>query len=450
MKATLATVAQWLGCPAPLGAEELVVEGVAFDSRQVKPKDLFVAAPGEKTDGHLFVAEAAARGAAAALVARPVDAPLPQLVVSDTVSALQALAGHVRREAGFRLAAVTGSVGKTTTKSFLAALLARRFRVAQTQGSRNSQLGLPAEICNLSGDVDWFVAEAGMSRKGELSRLGEVLTPQALLYTRIAPVHLEFFPSVEAIAEAKAELIPFLDKEGVLVLNAADPYQEAFVSRFSGRTLRYGLPEKSDVWVEKVTPRGLLGSSLVLRGPHGPWTVELPLPGSHQVENFLAAACLACALGVPLEELAQAARELRPQPHRGEVHTLPSGALLVDDSYNASPVAVARMLELLAQTPGRRVAVLGEMLELGEKAADFHREIGIKARNLCHRLVAVGGDNARVLAEAFGPEGTWVASVDEAESVLQERLTEGDVVLVKGSRGIGLDRLVSALLARRC
>lgn len=450
MKATLATVAQWLGCPVPDGAEHVFIEGVAFDSRQVKGKDLFVAAPGEKTDGHLFVAEAASRGAAAALVARPVDALLPQLLVADTVSALQALAGQVRREAGFRVAAVTGSVGKTTTKSFLAALLARRFRVAQTQGSRNSQLGLPAEICNLSGDVEWFVAEAGMSRKGELARLGKVLQPQALLYTRIAPVHLEFFPSVEAIAEAKAELIPFLDPEGVLVVNAADPYQESFASRFSGRTMHYGLPEKSDLWVEKVTPRGLLGSSLVLRGHGGSWKVELPLPGLHQVENFLAAACLASALGVPPEEMAQAAAELRPQPHRGEVHTLPSGALLVDDSYNASPVAVAQMLELLAQTPGRHLAVLGEMLELGEKAADFHREAGVKAQSACHRLLAVGGENARILAEAFGPQGMWVASVEEAENVLRGELTAGDVVLVKGSRGIGLDRLVAALLAGRC
>lgn len=450
MKATLATIAQWLECPAPAGGEKVLVEGVAFDSREVRAKDLFVAAPGERTDGHLYVAEAASRGAAAALVARAVDAFLPQLVVPDTVSALQALAGRVRREVGFRVAAVTGSVGKTTTKSFVAHLLARRFRVAQTQGSRNSQLGLPAEICNLSENVEWFVAEAGMSRKGELARLGEVLKPQALLYTRIAPVHLEFFASVEAIAEAKAELIPFLDPEGVLVVNATDPYQESFSTRFPGRTLTYGLPEKSHLWVERVTLRGLLGSSLVLRGSDGQCVAELPLPGLHQVENFLAAACLAHALGLPMEELAQAASQLQPQPHRGEVHRLACGAVLVDDSYNASPVAMARMLELLANTPGRRVAVLGEMLELGEKAALFHREIGAKARDVCHRLLTVGGENARVLAEAFGPEGTWVASPEEAESVLRKELREGDVVLVKGSRGIGLDQLVLALVAGRC
>ncbi|MEW5878669.1 MAG: UDP-N-acetylmuramoyl-tripeptide--D-alanyl-D-alanine ligase [Acidobacteriota bacterium] len=449
MRVSLTTIAQWLGCPAPEGAETLWVEGVAFDSRQVRPKDLFVAAPGEKTDGHLFVSEAASRGAVAALVARPVDASLPQLVVSDTVSALQALASRLRQEAGFQVAAVTGSVGKTTTKSMLAALLARRFRLAQTQGSRNSQLGLPAEMCNLNQDVDWFVAEAGMSRKGELTRLGEVLRPQALLYTRIAPVHLEFFPSVEAIAEAKAELIPFLDPQGVLVLNATDPYQENFASRFSGRKLSYGLPGKSDVWADQLASRGLLGTSFTLAGPLGGFAVDLPLPGLHQVENFLGAACLARAMGVPVEELAAAAGKLRAQPHRGEVHRLPSGAVLVDDSYNASPVAVARMLELLAQTPGRRVAVLGEMLELGPQAPDFHREVGAKARGLCHRLVAVGGENARVLAEAFGTEGTYVASAEEAEEVLENELREGDVVLIKGSRGIGLDRLVAALLAGR-
>lgn len=450
MRASLATVARYLGCSPPPGADRIEVTGVAFDSREVHPNDLFVAVPGEKTDGHLFVGDAASRGAVAALVARPVDSPVPQLLVPDTVRALQVLAGKLRAEAGLKVAAVTGSVGKTTTKGILAALLARRFRVAQTRGSRNSQVGLPAEICNLQHEVEWFVAEAGMSRAGELTRLGPVLEPQALLYTRIAPVHLEFFPSLAAIAEAKAELIPFLDRDGVLVLNAADPLQKGFAQRFSGKTLTYGLPGSSDVWVEDVASQGLFGSHLVLATKNARLPVRLPLAGVHQVENFVAAACTAIALGVEPEEVAGAAEELCPQPHRGEVHRLPCGAVLVDDSYNASPVAVARMLELLAQTPGRHLAVLGEMLELGPEAPRFHREAGLQAASVCAQLVAVGGENARVLAEAFGPAGLWVATADEAEPLVRRELREGDVVMVKGSRGIGLDRLVAALLSGGC
>lgn len=449
MRENLATLARFLGCSVPAGSERVWVEGVAFDSREVHPGDLFVAVPGEKTDGHLFVSDAASRGAVAALVAQPVASPLPQLVVPDPVAALQRVASRIRRGAGFKVVAVTGSVGKTTTKGMVAALLARHMPVAETRGSRNSQVGLPAEICNVAGEIAWFVAEAGMSHKGELSRLGEVLRPDALLYTRIAPVHLEFFPSLDAIAEAKAELIPFLSREGLLVVNAADPLQASFPSRFAGRVRRYGTPGASDLWVAERISQGLLGTRFTLAAPGLSVPVELPLPGPHQVENFLAAACLALALGVPPEDLPEAARHLRPQPHRGEIHRLPSGAILVDDSYNASPVAVAAMLELLGQTPGTHVAVLGEMLELGEASPRFHQEIGERARATCQKLVTVGGENARLAAAAYGSQGVWVPTWEEAVSALGDDVREGDVVLVKGSRGIGLDRLVDALLGRR-
>lgn len=450
MRLSVAAVAQRVGCPVPPGADRLEVTGVAFDSREVRPGDLFVALPGEKTDGHLFLADAASRGAVAALVAKPMESHLLQLRVPDTVRALQALAAAVRTEAGFKVIAVTGSVGKTTTKGMVAALLRRRFAVAETRGSRNSQVGLPTELCNLDENVAYFVAEAGMSRAGELTRLGEILKPQALVYTRIAPVHLEFFPSLEAIAEAKAELIPFLDRAGVLVLNATDPLQERFAARFAGRTLTYGLPGGSDLWAEAVRPQGLLGSQLVLAGRGVRLPVQLPLPGTHQVENFVAAACTALALGVEPEAIEEGAKALQPQPHRGEVHRLPCGAILVDDSYNASPVAVGRMLELLAQTPGRHLAVLGEMLELGPEAPLFHQEVGRQAAAVCHTLVAVGGENARFLAEAFGPGGSWVSTVEEAEHLIRRQLKDGDVLLVKGSRGIGLDRLVAALRTGGC
>jgi UDP-N-acetylmuramoyl-tripeptide--D-alanyl-D-alanine ligase len=442
---TLGQLAQWLGCPVPPAAGEVQVTGVAFDSRQVQPGQLFVALVGEKTDGHLYLPQAAQRGAKAALVSRPQESPLPQLVVPDTVAALQELALRVRQREKLRVVAVTGSVGKTTSKSILAHLLRRRWKVGETQGSRNSQVGLPAELCNLPSGLDWFVAEAGMSQKGELARLGRILQPEALVYTRIAPVHLEFFPSLQAIAEAKGELIPFLAREGLLVVNAADPWQEPFRQRFAGTVRSYGLARASDLWLESFQPQGLLGSQLVLAGGDLRLSLFLPLAGRHQAENFLAAACLALGLGLPPQELQEAAGTLKPQPHRGEILPLPQGSMLVDDSYNASPTAMMAMLELLAQTPGRKVAVLGEMLELGEQAAQFHQQVGAKAKEVCEGLLAVGGDNARVMAEAFGPQALWAPTVEEAIPLAEQLLAPGSVLLVKGSRLIALDRLVAAL-----
>ncbi len=441
----LTQLATWLGVPAPQGSERVKVQGICFDSRQAQPGNLFVAVVGERTDGHLYLEQAKERGAVAALVARPCPGSLPQLVVPDTVEALQRLAACLRQQAQFSVAAVTGSVGKTTTKSMLAHLLRQRWSVGETRLSRNSQVGLPTELFNLAQEVEWFVAEAGMSRAGELTRLGRMLQPQLLLYTRVAPVHLEFFPSLSAIAEAKAELIPFLQDDGLLVVNAADPWQSAFPQRFSGRVRRYGLPQGSDLWISRCQSRGLLGSQLELRGEQGCFELFLPLAGHHQAENFLAAACAALGLGVSPEEVVRTAAGLFPQPHRGEVLRLPQGAVVVDDSYNASPVAVAVMLELLAQTPGAKLAVLGEMLELGEEAPRFHREVGEKARACCHALVTVGGENARLMAEAFGPQAFWVPTAEEAVTACRPLLQPEQVVLVKGSRGIGLDRLVAAL-----
>lgn len=429
------------------GAGATVVTGVAFDSRTVRPGDLFVALAGERIDGHQFVPDAAGAGAAAALVARAVDFPLPQLVVPDTLAALQRIAAAERAAAAYRLAGVTGSVGKTTTKEFLAALLGTTFAVGATQGSRNSQAGLPAELCNQPEGIAWMVAELGMNHPGELDRLGAVARPDALVYTVIAPVHLEFFADLEGIAEAKAELLPHLAPGGVLVLNLADARVAALAPRFAGRVLGYGIPQRSDLWIESYRGHGLLGAAFTLRGDGLTIPVEWPLVGRHQADNLLAAACCALALGVAAERVAPCAASLQAAPRRGQVHPLRNGATLVDDSYNASPQAVLRMLDLLAETSGRKIAVLGEMLELGERATAYHREVGTRARAVCDLVIAVGGGPAAVLAEAAGAGARHLADAAAAVRSLGAELRRGDVVLVKGSRGIHLDRVVDALLA---
>jgi UDP-N-acetylmuramoyl-tripeptide--D-alanyl-D-alanine ligase len=425
------------------------VTGVAIDSRAVRSGDLFVALPGERVDGHDFVAQAAVAGAAAALVSRPVGADLPRLVVPDTLAALQRLARAERAGAAYRLAAVTGSIGKTTTKEFLVALLATTFSVGFTSGSRNSQAGFPSELCNRPEGIAWMVAELGMNHAGELDRLGAIAEPDALLYTVVAPVHLEFFRDVDAIAEAKAELIRYLRSDGLLVLNAADRRVAGFANRFGGNVLRYGVTDQSDLWLEGYRENGLLGAAFRLTGPLATLDLAWPIPGRHQADNLLAAATLALAVGVAPSAIPPCAARLVPPPRRGVVHVLGgSGITLVDDSYNSSPQAARAVLALLAATRGRRVAVLGEMLELGPGSPTLHREVGRAAAAAADVVVAVGGESAAVLARAAeGVKAHHVATAAEALDLLRGLLRPGDVVLVKGSRAIGLDLVVDGLRA---
>ncbi len=427
------------------------VVGVAIDSRAVQPGNLFVALPGARVDGRDFAPAAADAGAAAVLLDRPLELDLPQIVTPDPLAALQRLATVERSEAAYRLAAVTGSIGKTTTKEFLTALLGTSYPVGCTSGNRNSETGFPVELCNRAEGIAWMVAELGMSHAGELDRLGAIAQPDAVLITVVAPVHLEFFPDIEAIAEAKAELIRHLNRDGTLVLNARDPRVAAFAPRFSGTVLRYGVPGASDLWIDDYQGRGLLGATFALAGSLGRVPVEWSLPGRHQADNLLAAATLALALGVAPAMVGATAARLRPAPRRGEVYTLGNGVALVDDSYNSSPEAARALLGLLAATPGRRVAVLGEMLELGPASTALHSELGREAAAAAEVVLAVGGADAAELAHAAaGAETHRAATAAEALELLRGLVRPGDVVLVKGSRGIGLDAVVDGLRAEAC
>jgi len=450
---TAADVARVVG-GAVEGNAAVRLLGAEVDSRRLEGGDLFVALPGDRRDGHEFV-DAALKIAAAALVRRDADLEAPPaeralVRVDDPLSAYHELAGHERRERAWRVAAVTGSVGKTTTKDFLAALLAQHHRIGASGGNRNNTLGLPAEILSQEPDIEVFVAEAGMSTPGELMILGEILRPQLLLYTRIGPVHTEFFPDLAGIVRAKAELLPWLDDDGTLVINADDPNQNGYPAETGARVIRYG-GKGSEARLEDVEDRGLLGCRFRLILPDGEAAVELALAGRHQAENLLAAAAAASAFGVRAEQVAETAPLLTAPEHRGRVITVGDGISLVDDSYNASPLAVRRLLELLARAPGRRVAVLGEMYELGDRAEDAHRGAGAEAAAACDLLVAVGGANAGLIADGAREAGLGDDSVhlvedaDRAAELLRRVLRPADVVLVKGSRGVGLDRTVAAL-----
>ncbi|MEE4272450.1 MAG: UDP-N-acetylmuramoyl-tripeptide--D-alanyl-D-alanine ligase [Thermoanaerobaculales bacterium] len=437
------------------GAAGVVLNGAEVDSRNVEPGDLFVALRGSRSDGHAFVDDAL-EVAGAALVRY--DAELDTLPaeralirVEDPLKAYWTLALHERRERGWEVVAVTGSVGKTTTKEMLAAILASSRAVGSTSGNRNSTLGLPAEVLSQPEGIELFVAEMGMSRAGELDVMGVILEPGVLVYTTIAPVHSEFFPNIKAIVEAKAELLGHLDADGTLVINADDPHQAEFPARTPAAVLRYG-SGNADARIEGLVDRGLFGTRFSLHLPSGSASVELPLAGRHQAENLLAAATAAHVFGVSADTVAAIASSLEPAPRRGRIHRLSSGATIVDDSYNASPLAVRRLLELLAAEPNRRIAVLGEMYELGEDGAEAHREIGREAAGAADLLVTVGGEDAAKIAEAARAAGLSDHAVHEATDaedaaeLLRNLLESKDVVLIKGSRGVRLDRTVDLLL----
>jgi len=456
MKLTSADAARIVGGSIE-GSNKVQLTGAEVDSRSVRPGDLFVALRGARSDGHAYVDQAL--GIAGAALVRydaefdTVPTGRALIRVEDPLKAYWKLAGHERKERGWRVAAVTGSVGKTTTKNMLSALLGAELSVGSTTGNRNSTLGLPAELLSQPDEVEVFVAEAGMSRPGELDTIGSLITPQVLLYTRIAPVHTEFFPDLDGIVNAKAELLAHLDASGTLVINADDPHQQAFPTRTPASVLRFGAAD-ADAHISRYEDRGLLGSRFTLNLPSGVSQIELPLAGGHQAENLLAAAAAAEAFGVGVGTVAAVAPNLEAAPRRGRVHRLSTGVTLVDDSYNASPLAVRRLLALLAAASGRRIAVLGEMYELGKRSGEAHREVGRQAVGACDVLLAVGGDDAKRIAEAARGAGLsdhLVHHVDDADSaadVLQRLLESDDIVLIKGSRGVGLDRTVDLLLER--
>ena len=450
MNFTVSELAASLGSPTTGDAE---LTGVAVDSRLVQPGNLFVAIRGARVDGHDFAAAAAAAGARAVLAERRPDnlrAGFPVVVVRDAVAALRRFASTTKRRLGFRLAAITGSAGKTTTKDFTAAILARRFAVEKTPGNQNSQIGFPMSVINLPRNPEWMVGEMGLSEPGDLTKLSRAFEPDVAALLLVAPAHLQFFASIDQVASAKAEILDGLKPGGTFVANADDPRVAAIADRFSGRVVRFGRRAAADVTASRVEPTPD-GSRFTLKTPSGEAPVDLPVTGAHQVDNFLAAAAIGSAVGVGAADCAAAAADLRPATHRGEILRHSSGALFYDDAYNANPSSVKAALNTLEILPGaRRIAVLGDMLELGPDEERWHREAGAQAVGRADLLVCVG-PRARWIGEGAIGAGfpaasvTYVASSEEAARALRDLLTAGDAVLFKASRGIGLDRAVAIL-----
>ena len=451
-----ATGGRWIG-PPPAG-----VAGVATDTRDLPAGCAFVALRGERFDAHDFVGAAAAAGARCAVVsaawagAAAGAPPLPLLAVADTLAALGALAHLHRTRFHVPLVGVTGSNGKTTTREMLGAILRARGPALVTAGNLNNEVGVPRTLLGLEAGHWAGVVEMGMNHAGEIARLAAVAEPQIGLVTNAGPAHLAHFGTVEAVADAKAELYQALPSGGIAVANADDP-RMLRRAQASGRrliTFAVGRGRRGDVVALEVLEHGPGGLRFLLGVGQRELTVRLGLVGLHNRANAAAAAAAAVALGCDDREIVRGLEEARPVGRRLRIAALPGGATLVDDCYNANPAsmsaALATLRELAARGGGRPLAVLGDMLELGPAEAEAHRALGAEAAGVVRALGAFGPRSAAT-AEGARAAGLAAADVHQGEDVaalaawVKERLGPGDVLLVKGSRGMKLERLVEAL-----
>ena len=447
MKLPLSKVEEFISAAAGECELKEVAQGYSIDSRTIQPGELFFAVKGERLDGHDYVHQALERGAVSAVVRKDQLARYPVksclLAVDDTLLALQTLATAVRRLWGKPAIGITGSMGKTTTKDAVAHLLSIRYNVHSSRGNFNNHFGLPLGLLKLEPEHEIAVVEMGMSHAGEIAALCRIALPSAGIVTTVAPVHLEYFESIAGIARAKYELIQALPVGGTAILNDDDEYVSQFGRDFKGKVVTFGLRPSADVRAENIQLLGPQGArfDLVVDGQRQ--SVHSPLLGRHNVSNVLAAAAAALQHELTLAEIAEALPSLAAADKRGQVVQL-DNITVINDCYNSSPKALTAAVDMLLAMPGKRhIVVAGEMLELGSTGEQLHRQCGgyIAGKNPDF-LLGVRGLAAPLVeeAKAFGQGAEFVATPEEAGEWLAREARDGDVVLLKASRGVKLEK----------
>ena len=471
MQPTLGTFYEALTGYKRTGKEPLISE-VVVDSREATPGSLFVALLGERVDGSEFVGDAIQRGAIAALTNRMPqgietaeinitnagakaieqwDGTLPVcIVVDDSVDAMQKAAASWRSQFDVQVIGITGSVGKSSTKEMTHAVLSQRFNTFKSPGNRNSILGLPAAIFGLRPEHERAVLEMGMYSTGEIQSLCEMTQPRIGVVTIIGPVHLERAGSMETIVAAKQELVEALPEDGTAILNQDDERVLAMAEHTRARVFTYGLDQNADVWADSIHSMGLNGVRFTLHHGHEALSMGIPMLGRHSVHTALRATAVGLVEKLSWEEISAGLSEASTAQFRLEAVPGPNGSTIIDDTYNSSPDSALAALNLLSELNGRRFAVLGDMLELGAAEDQSHRLVGRRAYDVADLLVAVG-PRARIIAEEAQNVGMpaqavlWVEEATDVIHILEQTIVEGDMVLIKGSYGMRMDRIVAAI-----
>ena len=462
---TLAEVTELLGLtqpPQPVlnGRAARPFPSLSSDSRTIEPGQCFIALKGARFDGHNFIEKALSKGARIVIHSRPLEGS-PHgdrllLKVPDTTAALQILAHYVRRKWGRPLIAITGSVGKTTTKEFAATLLEQNFKVFKSYGNRNNEIGVPLSLLEITGEHEIAVLELGMNHSGETRALGRLCGPDAALLANVAAVHLEFFSSVDEIAEAKGEILESLDPQGQLFFNADDPRTVRLAARHPGEKISFGLEKEADIRVLDFSFRSLeeMHFEVQIRGQH--FAAAVPFIGKHFLYGIAAAIAVASSFGVSPRQLVAALATLKPVAMRGRIFQC-QGVTIWDDSYNSSPHALSSILESVARLNGfeRKILALGEMLELGPTAPELHRQAGWLVAKMQPALLVTVGDNGFYFGEGAKERGYPSQQICHfqdsagAGEFLAGETRGGDFLLVKGSRGVALEGVVERIKEER-
>lgn len=440
------------------GDPSLSVTSYSIDSRTLTAGGAFYALPGTHVDGHTFVGEAARAGALVAIVARRPsgDGPYPaaMIQVDDVAAALARCGALARQHIRGKVVAITGSAGKTTTKNLVAAALGASLKVYRTTGNLNNELGVPLSLLACPADVGAAVFELGMNGPGQIAFLARLADPDVALVTNVLPVHLEFFESLDDIAAAKGEIYAVLREHATSVVNLDDVNVRVQAARHAGPRVTFGSTDSADLKLESLVDRFDPGAELSFRHAAHTHTVTLKIGGAHAAKDALAAAAAVVAFGAPLGPALEAMANVEPAPGRGRLTRLPDGVVVVDDTYNSNPEALASVIGTLkSSTPaGRRVLVMGDMLELGPRSAAFHQEAGeLAARSGIALLVGVGplSRHAVDAARRAGIEARAEVDAIQAAQALTGLLRAGDLAVIKGSRGMKLEAVVEAIAARR-
>lgn len=459
MKLALEQIAYWVGGTLhglKNGSPTREATGYSIDSRTLKPGELFFAVRGDRFDGHDFVGSALERGASAAVVAKSKVLELPEavrqqtlLIVDEPLITLQTLAAAVRRHWGKRVIGITGSAGKTTTKEAVAAVLGARFQVLKSQGNLNNGFGLPLQLLRLEPEHEVAVIEMGMSNAGEIEALARIAVPNWGVVTNVGNAHAEnFHDAIAGVARAKYELVASLPADGVAFLNCDDPYVSQFGRDFHGKTIYFGKGPCADLRADSLEELGIEGLRIHVRAGQHEADVQLRLLGQHNVSNALAAIAVGLEAGIPLDSCAAALATLEPGDKRGQTLAVRE-ATIINDCYNSNPEALKAMIQTLMSMPGQRhILVAGEMLELGHESEALHKSCGEAAASAGVDIVlGVRGNAAHIVegARQAGAEAIFVETPEQAGAWLRRNLRERDVVLLKASRGVRLERALDEM-----